>query len=128
MAVTIELTKNITVTDSGETVLDRQYTRTVQADDIVEGTLRVNDGSERYICVAGSEGVEVSPMVMPWTAIRGFVLNLDVQVELRLDGAETGELYGPGVVSSDQASLTSLKIVNGSGLDANIKYQIWGNR
>ena len=128
MAVTIELTKNITVTDGGETVLDRQFTRTITADDVVEGTLRINNGSERFICIPGSEGVETNPMVMPWSAIRGCLLNLDVPVEVRESGAEVGEQHGPGVFGSDTTDMTALKIVNASGLEANIKYILWGNR
>ena len=128
MTVTIVLTKNIVVTDAGTTIIDRQFDRTVTPDDVVEGTLRIPDGQSKYICAEGAEGAEVSPMVLSLTKIRGYLFNLDVQIDLELDGVSPGTQHGPGVAESDQTDLVSIKLVNESGLDANIKYIVWGNR
>jgi hypothetical protein len=128
MAKFLEATKNIVITDGGVTVVDRQLTFTMEVEELVEGTIRVLTGQDKFICVSGSEGAEISPMALGLSSIRGYTMESDVQVEVREDGAAEGPPRGPGVFGTDNTNITSIKVVNGSGLDANLKYLIWGNR
>ena len=128
MAKFVDLTKNVVITDGGVTIIDRQLTHTREVDEVTEGTIRINAGQEKFICVAGVEGTEVSPMALGLTKIRGFVMELDQTVEIREDGANPGIQRGPGIYDADNTTLDSIKIVNGGALSANVKFIIWGDR
>jgi len=128
MAKFVDLTKNVIITDGGVTIVDRQLTHTREVEEVTEGTLRVSAGQEKFVCVAGTEGTEVSPMSLALTKIRGFTMEMDQTVEIREDGANPGVQHGPGIYATDNTSLDSIKIVNGGALPANVKFIIWGDR
>ena len=129
MAKFVDLTHNVTVTDGGVTAIDPgPLTHTREVDEVTQGTLRINAGQDKFICVAGVEGTEVSPTALGLVKIRGYLLGLDQPVEIREDGANPGVQRGPGFVVVDNTTLDSIKVVNGGALAANIKYIIWGDR
>jgi hypothetical protein len=128
MAKFLDLTTNVKITDGGETVVDRQLSHTMEVEEIVEGTIRIANGSEKFICVEGSEGAETSPLSLGLSAIRGYKFFSDVQVDIEEDAAAAAVARGPGAFGPDNCSLVSIKVANSSGLPANVKYIIWGDR
>jgi len=128
MAKFLEVTTNVKITDGGASIVDRQLTHTMEVEEIVEGTVRVQSGASKFICVEGEEGSEPSPLSLGLSRIRGYKFMSDVQVEILEDGALTGTKSGPGAFGPDNCTLDSIKISNASGLPANIKYIIWGDR
>jgi len=128
MAKFVDLTKTVVITDGGVTIVDRDLTHAREVDEIVQLTLRIDNGQEKFLCVTGAEGAEVSPMSLGLSKIRGFAIELDQTVEIREDGANPGLQRGPGIYDADNTTLDSIKIVNGGTLPVSVKCFIWGDR
>lgn len=128
MAKSIEVTINITGTDTGETMFERQHQLTGEVGDVVSGTVRILAGASKRICIAGEENAAASPISLDLTQIRGFVLDLDGQVEMRFDAADAGSLVGPGQVSINKTILNGLTLVNDGAALVNAKYYVWGDQ
>lgn len=128
MAKSIEVTINVVGTDTGETMFERQHQLTGEVGDVIAGTVRILAGANKRICVSGEENAVASPIALDLTQIRGFVLDLDGQVEVRFDDADNGPLVGPGQISLNRTVLTGLTLVNAGAALVNAKYYVWGDQ
>ena len=128
MAKQINVTVNVEATDAGETMFERQHEQAGEVGDIISGTARVLAGASKRICVAGEENAAAAPISLDLTKIRGFILDLDVEFELRIDLATEGQLVGPGQVAVSRTAVDGFALVNNGSAQGNVRYYVWGDQ
>lgn len=128
MAQLLTLTPTLTITDGGVTVVEREPSEQVEVEDFTEITFRVANAGTKLVCIEGSEGAEASPISLTLAQITALFLDLDVQVQVTFEGADTAIPIGPGLFAMNKTNLSTILFTNSSGSVANIKAVVAGER
>ena len=88
MAKAFTLTIEAGATEGGTTVLDMKDTFEGTFDDVNKHTLRIPNGSDKFIAVQGTDLTgETDPMVLALNKIRGIFVKSAVALGIQIDGA-----------------------------------------
>ena len=128
MAKQITVTVNLEGVDAGETMFERQYELARETGDVATGTARVVAGASKRFCIAGEENAAAAPISLDLTKIRGYVLDLDSEFELRIDTELAGHLVGPGQVAVSRTAIDGFTLLNNGAAQGSVRYCVWGDQ